>query len=175
MENKSKKILNIIKQDKKDYLTELYEQKVLPKDLFKVIDKTNNEIESFLQKIIKEENVDYDNISNFINKLLLKKVYFNKIISSTQYLKTKIATIKSQTKINTMKENFSDWKIQDKSLLWDIIIDKMDDINSYYAIIQDTLANIKDIKDVIDTTIISLQSQLKNVTFEYLNSSKINK
>jgi len=175
MENKSKKILNIIKEDKKDYMIELYDQKVFPKDLFKVIEKTNNEIEDFLKKIILEDNIDYEKVSNFINKLLLKKVYFNKIISSTQYLKTKINTIKSQTKINTMKENFSDWKFQDKNLLWDIIINKMDDINSYYAIIQDILNNIKDIKDVIDTTIISLQSQLKNVTFEYLNASKINK
>jgi len=46
----------------------------------------------------------------------------------------------------------------------------MEQINAYYNIVQDILSKVKLTKDTIDTTIIALQSQLKNVTFEYLNS-----
>jgi hypothetical protein len=43
----------------------------------------------------------------------------------------------------------------------------------YYNLLLDILNSIKQTKDSIDTTIIALQSQLKNTSQEYINAWKI--
>jgi len=40
-----------------------------------------------METLINNESVDYKNLSIFINTLIMEKVYFNKILSSTNYLK----------------------------------------------------------------------------------------
>lgn len=170
---KEKKILKEINIDKESLVRDLIKTNILPNDIFKRIENINILINTEMVKIINNEVVDYKNISNFINKLIVEKVYLNKVISSTYFLKWKISHIKSQTKMQTITENFDDGVIQNKSLTGDLTNLKMEWLTSYYNVIQDSLAKIKDTKDLLDTTIISLQSQLKNVTFEYINAWKI--
>jgi hypothetical protein len=49
----------------------------------------------------------------------------------------------------------------------------MDDFVAFQNIIQDLLIKIKNTKDLVDSTIMVLQSQLKNISFEYINAAKI--
>ena len=171
--NKEKKILENIKNEKKEFIDLLVKENVIPKDFFTRINKINKEINDFLIEINNSDTLDVMSIIKFINKLILDKVYLNKITSSTNFLKWKFNLIKSQTKLKLQKDLYNDGKIPKE--INDILLDKMDNLNSYYNIILDIITKAKDTKDLLDTTIVSLQSIMKNVSFEYINANNINK
>ena len=166
-------LIKHINEEKKEYLKEVFSQTNIPTDIFSRIEKVEWMINKQMETLINNESVDYKNLSIFINTLIMEKVYFNKILSSTNYLKWRFEVIKANTKLKAISDSYDDGVIWLKWTTTDHVVIKMEQINAYYNIVQDILSKVKLTKDTIDTTIIALQSQLKNVTFEYLNSWKI--
>ena len=167
---KERVLLKKINNEKKEYLDVIFEEKMYPKDIFEQISEINKYIQVELELIINKDVVDYHRISRVINKLVLYKVKFNQFLSTASFFKWKLETIKSNTKLSLMVDSYSDGVIDmPKTLLWDHTTIKMDGITWLYNAIQDINAKIKNTKDSLDSAIIALQSQLKNVTFEYIN------
>lgn len=164
-------ITNII-NDQKEYMEELIKLWFFSKTLDTNIEKCYNLINTELLKVISKEIVDQKEITNLINKLILFKLAFNKEISATNYLKWKLDVVKANTKLSLIKNWFDDWEIVKWNNGEQLVI-KSEHLSSYYNVMSDKIVEIKSIKDLIDTTIISLQSQLKNLSFEYINANKI--
>lgn len=166
------KIINKINSEKDEYFQELVNQKVFPKDISSKLDDINETINKSFIEINNDEFIDFWKLRKILNQLILDKTYLSKQISSINYLKWKLDVVKSNTKISTIVWSFNDWEIWLKWNTSDYTVVKMEGISSYVNLINDILNQIKTTKELIDTSIMAIQSQMKNTTFEYLNHTK---
>jgi len=168
-----KKIINKIEKEKKEYIEELIKLNIISKDFFKKINEIVLKIETNMKEIEKDDILDMLKISKLLNQLILDKVFLTKQINSINYFKWKYDVVKSNTKLKIITESYKDGEIIWRWNNSDLVTIKLDNLSSFQNLIQDILVKIKNVKDLIDTTIMVLQSQLKNISFEYINAWKV--
>lgn len=173
---KLNKLLNDANKNKSEITKYMYENNIIPKDIFKKIESTFDYIQEYNDKILSENGLlTPADINLYIVKMINDKVYFSRIVPSTNYLKWKLDTIKSELNLKETVKYLNDDENISKTNIKDMLNMKMDVYNSYYNLLKDIISRIDEVKRTLDTTISSMQSILKNTSFEYNNANKINR